>query len=142
MFNRKKKNQPAMETAELPGVSTDTEISGTESDAMLAAFEDWLETAIPDSEKKEAVKSAMTTVCAALDEGDYDDAFFEVIAKGADYDRAVEQARIEGEIAGRNTRIDELFDPRQHGDGLPHLGTIDISATDRAPSIFDVARQA
>lgn len=108
---------------------------------MMAAFEAWMQDCMPEDERREAAKAAMTMVRASLINGDYDEAMFGVIAKGSDYDRAVSEAEAEGEVKGRNARIDEIF-ARPEDDGLPHLPSGPSEYERREPSIFDLARGA
>lgn len=68
----------------------------------------------------------------------------EVIVNGLNFEHAVERARMEGEIAGRNSQIEELFMKQEDSDGLPHLsgkGNIGRSAGS-ASSIFELARSS
>lgn len=65
----------------------------------------------------------------------------DVVARGLDYDRAVNDARIEGEVAGRNARIDELREMKHGSDGLPHLCNAG-SPRQKLPTIFDLAQEA
>lgn len=51
---------------------------------------------------------------------DADEALFEIISRGCDYERAVESALETGEIKGRNASIDELQAVSLDDDGLPH----------------------
>ena len=65
----------------------------------------------------------------------------ELVRLGMDYDRAVAEARRQGEETAKNKRIEELMEECAQGDGVPHpfsgSGSFD---TRRAPSIFDLAR--
>lgn len=113
-----------------------------DEDAMMAAFEAWLEDSINDADRREAAKSAMAKVRGAVLAGDYDDALFDVVAKGADYDRAVADAEETGEIRGRNMSIEELME-EPVDDGVPHPGANGGTRFhESGPSIFDVARDA
>lgn len=125
--------------------------------AMMQAFEAWLEDSIPDSERREVVREAMGLVHGAMTGGDFDDAIFDVIAKGADYDRAIAEAaelgeargfeageakgREEGAVDARNAEIDRYFEEAK-GDGVPHPGTGSTRGSSRGFSIFDLARNA
>lgn len=123
------------EGADSEGADSDDE------DSAMAAFEAWLEDAVPEVERREAARRAMSMVREALRSGNYDDALFDVIAKGADYDRAVEEAELAGEVRGRNASIDELMTIEEDGDGVPHPGSGGGDVGNRAPSIFDLARE-
>jgi hypothetical protein len=61
------------------------------------------------------------------------------------YDKAVATASQEGEIRGRNAKIEEKYRRPDMSDGLPMMGGQNApapSATNRARSIFDEAREA
>ncbi|MCM1505347.1 MAG: hypothetical protein NC127_09140 [Muribaculum sp.] len=112
------------------------------SDKMADAFEAWLSDSSLDSVGIEATRAALEIVSGSISSGKFDDIFFDLIAKGADYDRAVEEAEIAGEVRGRNVKIDELRNAITD-DGLPHPGAGGGgSIPNRAPSIFDLARDA
>lgn len=79
-----------------------------------------------------------------LAEGVISPASAETLLRAVSFDRAVETARREGEIAGRNVRIEEQLRSPIAGDGLPSLQG-SRSATPRrrrSDSIFDLAEQA
>ena len=149
---------------------SETEDSAQREDSdMMSAFEAWLEDSMPEAERREAAKSAMNLVRGAIGAGEYDDAIFDVISKGADYDRAIAEASSlaeakgreegmaegrrsgfeeglekgfkEGEVKGRNAGIDEYFE-KNRGDGVPHPGSGSSRRPPHAPSIFDLARSA
>lgn len=140
-----------------------------EDSGMMSAFEAWLEDSMPETERREAAKSAMCHVRDAIGAGDYDEAIFDVVSKGADYDRAVAEASAlaeaqgreegveegrragfeeglekglkEGEIKGRNAGIEEYFE-KCKDDGVPHPGFGGANRRVQALSIFDLARSA
>jgi hypothetical protein len=128
------------EGADSEGVDSEGADSDDEDSAMVA-FEAWLEDAVPEEERREAARRTMSMVREALRSGSYDDALFDVIAKGAYYDRAVEEAELAGEVRGRNASIDELMTIEEDGDGVPHPGSGGGDVGNRAPSIFDLARE-
>lgn len=111
-------------------------------DEMQQAFEAWLEDAVDDENIRQDARCAMSRVGEAIKEGNFDDALFDVIAKGADYDRAVREAQENGEIMGRNARIEELLADRCQDDGVPHPCSSGRAMSDRTASIFDIAREA
>lgn len=66
------------------------------------------------------------------------------VLNGLDYERAVSESRIAGELEGRNKQIEEVYMRPETSDGLPHLGN---GGSSRKPSrgiasIFDLARSA
>lgn len=111
-------------------------------DELMDAFETWLEASVDDDVARREAMSAMSLVCGAIHDGRPDESVFEVIAKGAAYDRAVREAEMNGEVSGRNARIDELMADEYGDDGVPHPCRSGGSLTDRSASIFDIAREA
>lgn len=111
-------------------------------DEMQQAFEAWLEDAVDDENARQDARQAMSRVGEAMKDGNFDDALFDIIAKGADYDRAVREAQENGEIMGRNARIEELLADRCQDDGVPHPCSSGRAMSDRTASIFDIAREA
>lgn len=69
---------------------------------------------------------------------------FELVARGLDFERAVAQAFADGELAGRNARIEMEFMGDGPSDGLPHLASTGGAGKqrNRISSIFDLAREA
>lgn len=68
----------------------------------------------------------------------------ELAMKAINYDTAVKDARDEGEVAGKNARIDEKLRSRKKGDGVTALNGKNSTAGQRkrAMSIFDYADAA
>lgn len=126
---------------EIPDFIEENDDSDT-IDEMQQAFEAWLEDAVDDENIRQDARCAMSRVGEAIKEGNFDDALFDVIAKGADYDRAVREAQENGEIMGRNARIEELLADRCQDDGVPHPCSSGRAMSDRTASIFDIAREA
>lgn len=129
------------ETTAEDGVET---VEPADGDAVSAveAFGVWLEENVTDEEVSRDALSAMSMVVTAVSTGVYDDALFRIIAKGADYDRAVREAEENGEIRGRNASIDELMADEYGDDGVPHPSQSGGGSCARAASIFDIAREA
>lgn len=67
-----------------------------------------------------------------------------VILKGVSFEREMIKARAEGELAGRNARIEEQLVSAKKTDGLPSLnsGSGGRPLSTRPASIFDLASQA
>lgn len=108
---------------------------------MLAAFEAWLEDSLDDDDRRDSARDAMTHIHNAISDGEFDDLFFEVIANGADYDRAIEEAMQAGELKGRNAAIEEITSQTED-DGVPHPGASGGGRLHgQNPSIFDLARR-
>lgn len=137
--------EEGVETVENDNENPDFIEENADSDAfseMQQAFEAWLEDAVDDETVRQDARCAMSRVGEAIKEGNFDDALFDVIAKGADYDRAVREAQENGEIMGRNARIEELLAGRCQDDGVPHPCGSGRALSDRTASIFDIARDA
>lgn len=68
----------------------------------------------------------------------------ETVLQGIDYSRAISEAKAEGELAGRNRQIEEVYMRPEATDGLPHLGDSGaVRKNNRSmTSIFDLARSA
>lgn len=133
------------ETVENDSENPDFIEENDDSDAfseMQQAFEAWLEDAVDDENVRQDARCAMSRIGEAMKDGNFDDALFDVIAKGADYDRAVREAQENGEIMGRNARIEELLAGRCQDDGVPHPCGSGRALSDRTASIFDIARDA
>lgn len=141
---------PGLTEGEMETVENDSEIPGfieenDDSDVfseMQQAFEAWLEDTVDDENARQDARQAMSRVGEAMKDGNFDDALFDVIAKGADYDRAVREAQENGEIMGRNARIEELLADRCQDDGVPHPCGSGRALSGRTASIFDIARDA
>ena len=137
--------EEGVETVENDNENPDFIEENADSDAfseMQQAFEAWLEDAVDDETVRQDARCAMSRIGEAIKEGNFDDALFDVIAKGADYDRAVREAQEHGEIMGRNARIEELLAGRCQDDGVPHPCGSGRALSDRTASIFDIARDA
>ncbi len=152
-----KNAETADEVVEIVKKLDETEKKEETEAAMMQAFEAWLEDSIADEKRREAAREAMGLVHDAMAGGEFDDAIFDVIAKGADYDRAIAEAvelgeakgfeageakgREEGEVNARNADIDRYFEDAK-GDGVPHPGSGSTKGSSRGFSIFDLARSA
>lgn len=137
--------EEGVETVENDNENPDFIEENADSDAfseMQQAFEAWLEDAVDDETVRQDARCVMSRVGEAMKDGNFDDALFDVIAKGADYDRAVREAQENGEIMGRNARIEELLAGRCQDDGVPHPCGSGRALSDRTASIFDIARDA
>lgn len=107
---------------------------------LAETFAAWLDANIADEERRQSALDAMGILTGCLDSGEWSETLFDLIARGADYSRAVAEAETAGEVRGRNASIDELTELEYATDGVPHPGT--GSDTGRGPSIFDIARDA
>lgn len=92
------------------------------------------------------VDQAMSLLVALANDavvGKFSPETIEMAAKALRHDQDVASARQEGEIAGRNAKIDEELKRPEQGDGMPRLsGTSEPPAQKQGQSIFDLASQA
>lgn len=126
------------------GEETDAEETQTAETAETVCdrFVNWLEENVGELEVRQKALSAMQTLQTMAEGENPTDFFFDLVLKGSDYERAVEMASMEGEIRGRNTRIEEeqtlIFD----SDGIPHPGSSGNVSESSSPGIFRLARGA
>lgn len=94
------------------------------------------------------VDSAMELIWTIANEavlGKYSPETIKMAVKAVSHDTDVDEARLEGEVAGRNAKITEKLRKKNSGDGVPALaGSNNIPNTDnqRTGSLFDLARNA
>lgn len=103
-------------------------------------FGEWLDANVADGERRASALEGIGVLGDCIESGEWSEELFDLIARGADYARAVAEAESRGEVRGRNANIEELMELEYATDGVPHPG----SGTNigRSPSIFDVARDA
>lgn len=99
-----------------------------------------------DKELSESIQESMELVVSmiemAVNDGFVEDDLFEILMRGVDYDNAVEEATLAGELRGRNARIEELMNEEAEGDGVPHPQSgSGLFNSRRAPSIFELAKE-
>ena len=73
-------------------------------------------------EDYDAATTLLTAIAEELSAGAISDETLTLLVKSAAYDRDVVAARHEGEVAGRNMRIDEYMTERRKQQDLPDLG--------------------
>ena len=89
--------------------------------ASLKAIEAWAgEKGISDDEIDKAA-TALSKLCGDFMLGKIAPEAIEMILKAQHYDADVEQAQMEGEVAGRNARIEEKLRKGKRGDGTATL---------------------
>lgn len=95
-------------------------------------------------EEAETIFDTLTAMMQNLIVGKIDPAMLDMALAAHRHDADVENARGQGEIAGRNAKIEEkLRKPKsRRGDGIPALGSANAGAVRRPTSIFDLAREA
>jgi len=136
----------APDADEVPDIQTEEEEVSAEQDpgaGLMDAFEAWLQDSGQEEALSDETRRAVGRIADVMRGAEADDALFEIISRGCDYERAVESALESGEIKGRNASIDELKALTTDSDGLPHPGTgCGGDRGSRSPSIFDLARGA
>lgn len=94
----------------------------------------------------ETIDAAMDLIMNMTNEailGKFTPETVEMALKAVNHDAEVENARSEGEVAGRNARIDEKLRRSKGGDGMPVMGgTGSTSSAPRKLNIFDYAEAA
>ncbi len=96
----------------------------------------------------EQVDNALELLLAIIKDGivgKFSTEHLQMAIKTLNYDTDLANARTEGEISGRNAKIEEKLRKPQGGDGTPNLAGSNNGATrrqERINSIFDVARGA
>ncbi|MDE7402697.1 MAG: hypothetical protein K2M87_04715 [Muribaculaceae bacterium] len=106
------------------------------------SFENWVSEQQIGTDDASRLSAKIAEIVQSLAEGGSGE-IFSLIEKGLNYETDVEQARAEGEIVGRNARIDEVREIEQATDGVPHPGVYPCAAgAIRTPNIFDLAAQA
>lgn len=98
---------------------------------------------VPEGELKAALRW-IRDIGEGWNNGDLTTEMLEICLNGVCYRQDLEDARLEGEIAGRNARIEELYITPEESDGLPHFaskGNIG-NASGNLSSIFDLARSS
>ena len=96
----------------------------------------------------EQIDNAMDLVMKITNEaimGKFTPETIDMALKAINHDAEVEAARAEGEVAGKNAKIDETLRKPKAGDGLPAMGGTNNGPTRRkqgGTSLFDMAREA
>lgn len=95
----------------------------------------------------ENVDAAMDMILHIASEailGKFSPETIDLALKATGYDAAVDNARTEGQIAGRNQKIDEQLRKPKSGDGMPVMGGTSGGnrGSGQKESLFDVARGA
>lgn len=112
------------------------------AETMRREYEEWLAANVEDEASRQAGLDAFRAVEDAVREDGDCVALFELITKGADYERAVEAADAAGEIRGRNAKIDTERELRHDSDGVPHPGVGGNTYDAPLPDIFRLASGA
>ncbi len=98
--------------------------------------------------EEERVDSAIKWLSGVVNDyivGKIDPVTVRMALKAEDFDSAVAAASEEGEVRGRNFKIEEKLQKRSSDDGIPSIGGqngIDKSQAKKRRSIFDIANEA
>lgn len=140
--DREEKPDPSADTATEPTeAESEAETEDNDDEDLQKKFEQWLEGREVDVTVKEDLQNAVNLLDNAIRGKNADEALFEILLKGADYQRAVAAAAEAGEVKGRNASIDELITDHFSDDGVPHPQGNAPVGYNRNPSIFDLARE-
>lgn len=110
----------------------------------LKAIETWAQqNGISDDAIDTAVE-ALSKVCGDFILGKISPESVEMMMKAKNYDADIEQAQAEGQVAGRNAKIEEKLRKGKQGDGLAPLnGKSNTPSSSRRPKdMFDLAEEA
>ena len=89
--------------------------------ASLQAIESWAaEKSVSDDDIDDAV-TALSKLCGDFILGKIAPESIEMMLKAKNYDADIEQAQMEGEVAGRNAKIEEKLRKNKKGDGTVAL---------------------
>lgn len=101
--------------------------------ASLQAIEKWAaEKGVDDKDIDKAV-TALSKLCGDFILGKIAPEAIEMMLKAQNYDADIEQAQMEGEVAGRNSKIEERLRKSQKGDGTATLDGKNGNAGDTRP---------
>ena len=127
------------EESEAPEEVEESEETGVDDNE--AAIEAYIIGANVSREDVESALLKMGEVARTYESGRFDPATVEFILQALHYDEALEKARIEGELEGRNRQIAEAF--RNLRDKKEEIPTFNGSALrHNEGSIFDIAKGA
>lgn len=88
----------------------------------LTNLEQWAQQTGKTDEQVDAVMEQLAQISKDYIMGKFTTETLEMISKAINYDSDIETAQIEGEVAGRNAKIDEKLRRAGRGDGMPSLG--------------------
>lgn len=108
---------------------------------LLKALDEMAPDGFADGEK-EALASLALRILEEGKKGAFSKETLEMLHGAVALERMVAEADKEGEIRGRNARIEEQVAMENSDDGLPHLSSISGASPRRVASIFDLAREA
>lgn len=121
-YNRIASEEAARLKAERESITANRAASDKEIEAIRAAAE-WT------SDEIDRALGQLTDIADARSRGIIDSPTLTLLMRGSRYETDIEQARLEGEIRGRNAKIEEhLRELSSPGDGTPSLGGCNIGA--------------
>lgn len=134
--------QEAAEESAVDSAEIDGQQSGITEEFVRNAKAYAMGRDIPEGELNDAL-DMLQSIGEAWTGGKLDLEMFETVLNGIIFHSAMEKARSEGEIAGRNARIEELYLQPEESDGLPHpISSGNATGSGNATSIFDLARSS
>ena len=102
------------------------ETYNTNLEQSLSKLEEYAaQRSLPDDVIDSAMET-LITICKDVLLGKFSTNTVDMIIKAQNYDADVEQAAIEGEVAGRNAKIEEKLRKSNKGDGTPHLDSKNV----------------
>lgn len=132
----------SLEAAEVPSVPEEAkEAKEGEALSLPEAAKIVEKTGRPELE--ESLRDVLNGLRDGIASGHVSEETAQLLALGLDYERAVKEADVAGEIRGRNAAIEEKLLTRNDSDGIPHPGCGQGGTpAQHSFSIFDLARNA
>lgn len=96
---------------------------------------------VPEEEMDKAVE-LLTNIVRDGIVGKFSEDSLQMALKALGHDTDVEEARLEGEVKGRNAKIEEKLRAKSKGDGLPRLAGSAPAPTKKGNSLFSLAMEA
>lgn len=87
----------------------------------LKNLEEWAQKNGRSDDEVDEVMNSLAQISKDFIMGIFKTETLDMISKALNYDTATEEARMEGEVAGRNAKIDEKLRKGKRGDGTPQL---------------------
>lgn len=105
------------------------------SKESFATADAWADSKGMSDEEFNKVLETLSQIAGDFLVGKFTAETLDMVSKALKYDNDVEQAQLEGEVAGRNAKIDEKLRKSKQGDGVPVLGSRSATAPTNKPSM-------
>ncbi|MCM1369240.1 MAG: hypothetical protein NC204_02590 [Candidatus Amulumruptor caecigallinarius] len=122
---------------------TDAASDVKEDKKLSESFRQWLEEQGYSEDRCGLINNRYAELLEKFRNGDFKGELFPMLVRDFDFEDALKEAEMRGELKGRNSAIEELTQIYSGSDGIPHPGaSAGITSSRYAPSIFDLARDA